>query len=151
MGNYRFYYPHLGAACLEFLTSSADDSRTKFLFSNTVKHLPANFSAGNSFRRYREAANKRNPFYMTSRELRTRRRAEERKARKQERKQLAAAQLQHEPDPLPEIGFVSQKPATAERRAETNRQNGRGRDAGCPAPPAQIRTCGSPAYGSYLG
>jgi hypothetical protein len=32
-----------------------------------------------------------------------------------------------------------------------NRANGRGRDAGCPAPPAQIRTCGSPAYGSYLG
>jgi len=32
-----------------------------------------------------------------------------------------------------------------------NIQNGRGRDAGCPAPPAQIRTCGIPAYGSYLG
>jgi hypothetical protein len=28
---------------------------------------------------------------------------------------------------------------------------GRGRDAGCPAPPAQIRTSGIPAYGSYLG
>ena len=27
----------------------------------------------------------------------------------------------------------------------------RGRDAGCPAPPAQIRTGGFPAYGSYLG
>jgi len=27
----------------------------------------------------------------------------------------------------------------------------RGRDAGCPAPPAQIRTSGIPAYGSYLG
>ena len=27
---------------------------------------------------------------------------------------------------------------------------GRGRDAGCPAPPAQIRTCGTTAYGSCL-
>ena len=26
-----------------------------------------------------------------------------------------------------------------------------GRNAGYPAPPAQIRTCGFPAYGSYLG
>src|SRR5215813_1440799 len=26
-----------------------------------------------------------------------------------------------------------------------------GRNAGCPAPPAQIRTSGFPAYGSYLG
>jgi putative transposase len=29
--------------------------------------------------------------------------------------------------------------------------NYRGRDAGHPAPPAQIRTCGTPAYGPYLG
>ncbi len=36
-------------------------------------------------------------------------------------------------------------------RATINRANGRGRDAGDPAPPAQIRTCGIPAYGSYLG
>jgi hypothetical protein len=28
---------------------------------------------------------------------------------------------------------------------------GRGRDPGCPGPPAQIRTCGTTAYGSYLG
>jgi hypothetical protein len=28
---------------------------------------------------------------------------------------------------------------------------GRGRDASYPAPPAQIRTCGFPAYGSHLG
>jgi hypothetical protein len=27
----------------------------------------------------------------------------------------------------------------------------RGRDAGCPAPPAQIRTCPIQASGSYLG
>src|SRR4051812_33710553 len=27
----------------------------------------------------------------------------------------------------------------------------RGRDADCSTPPAQIRTCGTPAYGSYLG
>jgi transposase len=27
---------------------------------------------------------------------------------------------------------------------------GRGRDSGCPLPPAQIRTCGTTAYGSYL-
>jgi hypothetical protein len=32
-----------------------------------------------------------------------------------------------------------------------NYANGRGRDAGYPAPPAQIRTCRIPAYGSYLG
>jgi len=31
------------------------------------------------------------------------------------------------------------------------RLSGRGRDAGLPAPPAQIRTSGIPAYGSYLG
>jgi hypothetical protein len=66
---------------------------------------------------------------MTSRELRTRRRAEERKARKQERKQLAPAQpkeeaqSKEETDSLPEIGFVSQNPADAARRAEINRQN----------------------------
>jgi hypothetical protein len=29
--------------------------------------------------------------------------------------------------------------------------DGRGRDWGCPQPPAQIRTCGTTAYGSYLG
>ena len=29
--------------------------------------------------------------------------------------------------------------------------SGRGRDASYLAPPAQIRTCGFPAYGSYLG
>ena len=41
--------------------------------------------------------------------------------------------------------------ASSNNRAETNRENGRGRDASCPTPPAQIRTCGIPAYGSYLG
>jgi hypothetical protein len=39
--------------------------------------------------------------------------------------------------------------AVLEKRLD--RGEGRGRDAGCPAPPAQIRTCGIPAYGSYLG
>jgi|GEM_PF-3955438 len=33
---------------------------------------------------------------------------------------------------------------------EQNRK-GCGRDSGCPLPPAQIRTCGTTAYGSYLG
>src|SRR5205807_7976789 len=33
----------------------------------------------------------------------------------------------------------------------TRRDCGRGRDASYPAPPAQIRTCGFPAYGSHLG
>jgi YD repeat-containing protein len=28
---------------------------------------------------------------------------------------------------------------------------GRGRDWGCPQPPARIRTCGTTAYGSYFG
>src|SRR5262245_5718154 len=32
-----------------------------------------------------------------------------------------------------------------------NAQVGRGRDGDCSPPPAQIRTCGFPAYGSYLG
>ena len=39
----------------------------------------------------------------------------------------------------------------SELQLAANRLNGRGRDAGCPAPPAQIRTCGIPAYGSYPG
>jgi hypothetical protein len=30
-------------------------------------------------------------------------------------------------------------------------RDGRGRDEDCSPPPAQIRTCGFPAYGSYLG
>jgi hypothetical protein len=60
---------------------------------------------------------------MTSRELRTRRRAEERKARKQERRQLAAVQPNDKPDLLPGIGFVSQKPLGEARHAEVNRQN----------------------------
>jgi hypothetical protein len=66
---------------------------------------------------------------MTSRELRTRRRAEERKARKLERKQLAPAQPKEEaqptqePDPLLEIGFVSKKRVATPCRAEINRQN----------------------------
>jgi hypothetical protein len=29
--------------------------------------------------------------------------------------------------------------------------SGRGRDSGCPLPPARIPTCGIPAWGSYLG
>lgn len=31
------------------------------------------------------------------------------------------------------------------------RHIGRGRNTGFPVPPAQIRTCGTTAYGSYLG
>jgi hypothetical protein len=41
------------------------------------------------------------------------------------------------------IGFM--------RREHADFIIGRGRDTGCPAPPAQIRTSGIPAYGSYLG
>jgi len=37
------------------------------------------------------------------------------------------------------------------KRLLANQANGRGRDASYPAPPAQIRTGGIPAYGSYLG
>jgi hypothetical protein len=43
------------------------------------------------------------------------------------------------------------KKLLSERQLRANRANGCGRDAGCPAPPAQVRTCGIPAYGSYLG
>jgi hypothetical protein len=42
-------------------------------------------------------------------------------------------------------------PMATEAQIAANRANGCGRDAGFPAPPAQIRTCGIPAYGSYLG
>ncbi|HEY3938336.1 MAG TPA: hypothetical protein VGL97_12955 [Bryobacteraceae bacterium] len=73
---------------------------------------------------------------MTSRELRTRRRAEERKASKLARKQLAVAQPNEiQPaapslptPPLPEIGeigFVPQNASALSRRAETNRRNAR--------------------------
>jgi hypothetical protein len=38
-----------------------------------------------------------------------------------------------------------------ERKAEMTLGSGRGRDAGYPAPPAQIRACATNAHGSYLG
>ena len=74
---------------------------------------------------------------MTSRELRTRRRAEERKARKLAKKQLAVVQpneIQPKAPALPapplpemaelaEIGFVPQNASAPSRRAETNRRN----------------------------
>jgi hypothetical protein len=41
--------------------------------------------------------------------------------------------------------------APADRASFTWRPSFRGRDASYLAPPAQIRTCGFPAYGSYLG
>jgi len=43
------------------------------------------------------------------------------------------------------------RPETSEAQLAANRANGRGRDASYPTPPAQIRTCRIPAYGSYLG
>ncbi|HEY3936992.1 MAG TPA: hypothetical protein VGL97_06155 [Bryobacteraceae bacterium] len=61
---------------------------------------------------------------MTNRELRTRRRAEERKVRKLERKlETISVPSQADPEPVPEIGFVSQKPPCDARRAEINRRN----------------------------
>jgi hypothetical protein len=71
---------------------------------------------------------------MTARELRSRRRADERKARKLARKQLAVTQpneIQPEVPALPvpplpeiaEIGFVPQNGSAPSRRAETNRRN----------------------------
>ena len=80
---------------------------------------------------------------MTSRQARRERREAERKARK--------AELKHTKAVAAERGFVSQNADASVKRTEINRLNGRGRDASCPAPPAQIRTCGIPAYGSYLG
>jgi hypothetical protein len=74
---------------------------------------------------------------MTSRQARRERREAERKARKAELKLAKAA--------------AAEPRSVSQARAEINRANGRGRDASCPAPPAQIRTCGIPAYGSYLG
>ena len=42
--------------------------------------------------------------------------------------------------------------AVLEEKLNKNSKNsGRGRDAGFPTPPAQIRTCRVTAYGSYLG
>jgi hypothetical protein len=40
---------------------------------------------------------------------------------------------------------------SSDAQIAANRKNGRGRDASYLAPPAQIRTGGIPAYGSYLG
>src|SRR4029077_6526041 len=51
----------------------------------------------------------------------------------------AAVQLRVRTAPRPRLRFG--KPTT----------NDRGRDARYRAPPAQIRTCGTPAYGSHLG
>ena len=91
------------------------------------------------------------------------RRAAERKARKLARKadksqmlntslQASACADEYFDEKLcfaePEAGVPT--PISAAQLA-ANRANGRGRDASCPAPPAQIRTCGIPAYGSYLG
>ena len=55
----------------------------------------------------------------------------------------------------PEIHWVAAESLDAALRYMRQRYDdfiiSRGRDAGCPAPPAQIRTSGIPAYGSYLG
>ena len=48
-------------------------------------------------------------------------------------------------------GSVQSTGRFAEGTAVGFNKKGRGRDAGFPAPPAQIRTCRFPAYGSYLG
>ena len=42
-------------------------------------------------------------------------------------------------------------PGVCELARLCDRGAGGGRDASCLAPPAQIRTCGFPAYGSHLG
>jgi hypothetical protein len=97
---------------------------------------------------------------MTSRQIR---RAEERRQRKLARKSEASLPQQpseaqvETPEPLlenpaPPLEFPEpKKSVVSEARLAANRANGRGRDAGCPTPPAQIRTGGIPAYGSYLG
>ena len=58
-------------------------------------------------------------------------------------------------DHAPEIHWVAAESLDAAllylRRRHDDLVISRGRDAGCPAPPAQIRTSGIPAYGSYLG
>jgi len=46
---------------------------------------------------------------------------------------------------------LSSRLMATKKQLAANRLNGRGRDVSYPAPPAQIRTCGIPAYGSYLG
>ena len=43
------------------------------------------------------------------------------------------------------------KGAISARRLTRSVPRGRGRDEDCSSPPAQIRTCGFPAYGSHLG
>jgi hypothetical protein len=52
--------------------------------------------------------------------------------------------------PLPGLRPDFPRALSADGKAEL-RAGGRGRDAHYCAPPAQIRTCGFPAYGSYLG
>ncbi len=47
--------------------------------------------------------------------------------------------------------IAASKLDASERAVSTKGRFSRGRDGGCPSPPAQIRTCGITAYGSYLG
>ena len=47
--------------------------------------------------------------------------------------------------------WESDKGCETKPMGASGRAAGRGRDIGCPMPPAQIRTSGFPAYGSYLG
>jgi hypothetical protein len=58
-------------------------------------------------------------------------------------------------DYVPEMHWVAAESLDAAllylRKRHDDFMVSRGRDAGCPAPPAQIRTSGIPAYGSYLG
>jgi hypothetical protein len=49
-----------------------------------------------------------------------------------------------------EIPHAAEDARTVCRRIPEE-NNGRGRDWGCPQPPARIRTCGTTAYGSYFG
>ena len=82
---------------------------------------------------------------------------------------LMANIRQHASAPVPDVGFPSlaEAPATQHLKPDLDRRRlrqafemstshargkfGRGRDAGFPAPPAQIRTCRATAYGSCLG
>ena len=53
----------------------------------------------------------------------------------------------------PDSEAAETQPGQSDSAAQNpkSEETGRGRDSGRPLPPAQIRTGGFPAYGSYLG
>ncbi len=68
------------------------------------------------------------------------------------RQELAEAALRHGRAVHVYVLMTNQRTSVGDAAevGDVSRMMGRGRDAGCPAPPAQIRTRGITAYGSCL-